>query len=113
MLDGPYEKVFATVVRTLNELGDPVVQADSDKGYIVTRPSVHTLVVATYSLQYLVAFERLPDSKVRMVFKVLQWDNVYENEDDVLPSGVILVTDSRFVGAKAGRFLMELQKRIQ
>ena len=61
----------------------------------------------------MVAFERLPDSRARMVFKVLQWDNVYEDKDDVLPSGVVLVTDSRFVGAKAGRFIVELQQRFR
>lgn len=108
VLDAPYDRVFAQAVRVLNERGDDVIEADSDKAYIVTRGSMHMTVMLTpYYLRFFVAFEEISKSRTRIVFKVVAWEHIYETHS------VIPVSADYFVGWKARQFVEAVQTAVR
>lgn len=74
-IDAPYTRVFRATVSVLNDQGDPVVQADSDKGYIVTAQAAHGVLYGHHR-QYFVGFDRISDQKTEMTVKLFDWNDV-------------------------------------
>jgi hypothetical protein len=114
--DAAYSQVFTTTVKALREKGDAVRLADGDVGYIATDPSQHwPLLRDSYSLQYLIVFERVSPVRTRMIFKILQWDLAFGPTDNLqrLPIGSALVVDSRFQQETANSFARLLRKRMR
>jgi hypothetical protein len=72
-----FDRVFDAAVRVLKSQGDRIVQADSDKGYIVTEQSFHGSIAYQYWTQHFIVFSRVSDMQTRMVFKLCSyyWDD--------------------------------------
>lgn len=73
-----YDRVFDAAVHVLKSQGDIIVQADSDKGYIVTDLEFHGSILYQYWTQHFIILNRMSDMQTRMVFKLCSyyWDDV-------------------------------------
>ena len=114
--DAPYARVFSTTVKYLNEQGDAVRLADNDIGYIATNASQHwPMFRDSYSLQYFIVFEKVSPTRIRILFKVLQWELAFGPTDNVQrnPIGAALSADSEVQQANANQFVSRLRTRIE
>lgn len=103
------DKAFAAAIAVLKNEGDPIAQADSDVGYIVTAKGTHGFVTSHYFTQYVIVFEPISKTQTRITLKLYQW-RIADNGVDYAVTWLAPMSEDT-VQKDAGRFVDKVRKR--